>query len=181
MFAALERGEHQLLRKIYREQRAAFLKWVGAQSDFNEEEQVNFFQDVVILFYKSVLAGHLDHKNNDIKGHLLSIGKSLLDKRYSASSEEQEVVKKQPPTGVEQWSKELFYEQDHHFRLLQQIMSQLSAKCQQLLLLRFYHNHSGDNLEKVCGCADPASSHHLRQRCLEKLRSLVRESWSKLS
>lgn len=179
--AALRRGEHQLLRQIYREYRPAFFKWASQRSNLGEDDLADLFQDAVIILYKNAQAGKLEVLKSSLKTYLFGIGKRLLYERYRAQAKAPLGEDALPQKEVEAWSIELQYEQDHQSRLLQQLIGQLSAKCQQLLLLHFYHNYSGEALQQVFGYAKPSAVRISRHRCLKKLRSLVKENWSKLS
>ncbi|MEM7573980.1 MAG: sigma-70 family RNA polymerase sigma factor [Bacteroidota bacterium] len=179
--AALSRGEYQLLRQIYREYRSTFFKWASRRSSLGEDDLADLFQDTLLILYKNARAGKLEVLQSRLKTYLFGIGKRLLYERYQAQTKVPPGEDTLPQKEVEEWSIQLQYEQDHQSRLLQQLIGQLSAKCQQLLLLHFYHNYSVEALQRVLGYTKPEAVRVSRHRCSKKLRSLVKENWSKLS
>ncbi len=140
------------------------------------EDIEDMFQDAVFIFYKKALKGDLDN-NSDVGSYLYTVTKNLWVNKMQRDNKSisydnlvtEETVEETP------YSQLISEEKEKNIRA---VFAQLGARCEELLIARFYHGMKMKDIVENLGFKNEDSVKTQQYKCKQKLLELAkRHPW----
>lgn len=175
MIKAIKAGDYTIVDQLYEELRTPFVQWLGQHFNAQEQEAVDIFQDVIIIFYKNITSGKVERLNSRVKTYLFAIGKYIWLKRFR-KKQKIASLEELPDISYEGWDLTLIkdIEQEGQRIQLQNALQKLGQPCRELLVLAFFHNHSTEALQHRFGYKSADVVRTKKYRCINQLKGLLK-------
>lgn len=172
--ALLKQKNEEIIRRIYEENKEAFLLFVR-QYGLPDEEVQDIYQEMMVALYEHAVKGKLEQLKTPLRTYLFAIGKYMVYARLKKAGN----IVKLSEFDTAEWSEFAWpYEElvDKRVLALQQSLKQLGEKCRQLLIRYYYHNLTMKVIaaEMEYENADVVKS--LKARCMKQLKSILNSS-----
>lgn len=171
----IKAGNDALVDQLYENYRGAFIQWLNQHFKATEHEAIDIFQDAIIIFYRNIISGKVDHLNSSIKTYLFAIGKHLWLKRFH-KKQRTSYIEELPDISYEGWDTKIIQtiESADQRARLERALNQLGDKCKQLLVLAYFHQYSTEALQHEFDYNSPDVVRTKKYRCLNQLRKLLK-------
>lgn len=175
----IREGERAFLNGLFRDYWPAFLAFLTKSFGITEEEVREIYVRSFTTFYYNIRDGKLSPPlQSRLKTYLFGIGKNYAMKQYGSAyrermvhTDELESVQKafQQPDVVD------YYEYSWQRQLVQKLLDRIGDPCKELLLLSFVREFADEAIMERLDIPSPVAVRQRRFRCLEKLRSMVKD------
>ncbi len=166
-------GDEQVVVELYNEYKEEFIKWSGFRFQFNRDDALDVFQDVVISFYENVRAGKLQQIDYKLKTYLFAVGKNMILNRIKYNQRfDQHADPVDRVTTYNTAAREIEVTDRH--KVIMEHLSSLGEPCQSILRMFFYQGYTMEAIAHNLKYknADVVKSQKLR--CMKELRKKVK-------
>ncbi len=164
---------NQALTTLYQDNfpaiRALILKNSG-----NLEDAEDIFQDGLIALYEQV-NNQTFKETSSIKTYLYAICRNLWMKRLRKSSTKNEILGQEVDFAETDILPLDLMIADEESETLADLLGQIGADCQRVLLLYYYERKRMQEIAKVMGFANEQVAKNKKNRCLKKLKELAKK------
>lgn len=175
--SALRDGQAGILEDLYDQFRPDFLSWAGKRFRATPGDLEDAWQDAVVVFYEKVMSGRLTTLSCTVRTYLFAVGyKRLLKnyrkvRRYLWLDAIDKALKNSPELALIDLDDRWEEERD----LLLAAMEQISPRCRELLLERYFEEKSINDLMQHFEYASHNSVSVTLANCLAKLKRIIQE------
>ena len=136
----------------------------------------DFIQDAIILFYEKVKDGALSLDIN-IRGYLKKVvTHKLMDKNRKNKRFSNGELFDFGSLRDEATPYDILHEKEEQ-QFAKELMNELGASCQKILLLSIYRNHSMKEIAMEMGFQNDQIARNKKSRCLKRLRAIIKKSY----
>lgn len=166
----LKKQDEKVIRDIYNEYRPGFLLYANRYK-LGKEQILDVYQDAIIALCENAQKGHLDNLSSSIKTYLFSIGKYMIfnilkTKKRDTNFENIENLNLE-------WDDYSIERKDKEIQDLQNALSQLGEKCQEILKLFYYQEESLDVITENMQYENKNVAKSQKSRCLKQLKEIL--------
>ncbi len=174
--------EDQCLRALYERERPKFRSFV-LQNKGREDDASDLLQESIIVFYEQVKQGKFRGESS-ISTYLHSIARRKWINRLKRKGVEQRFIdnlkaeseadKKHSPHNLDESYPEIMDEDDKDEKSkLQLAMEKLDPKCREILELKWYQNHTMEEVAEIMGFKNEQNARNKHYKCKNKLRDIL--------
>lgn len=180
IISSLRDGQPGILEDLYDQFRPAFLAWAGKRFRTTPGDLEDAWQDAVVVFYEKVMSGRLTALNCTVRTYLFAVGYKRLLKNYRKINRFlwQDAVDKALKNNPELALIDLDDIWEEERDLLLAAMEQISPRCRDLLLKRYYEEKSIEELMQHFEYASHNSVSVTLANCLANLKKIIQEKSS---
>jgi RNA polymerase sigma factor (sigma-70 family) len=135
------------------------------------EEAKDIFQDALVILYEKIVADKLSVQIS-YDAYLVGISKHLWLKKFKSDSKE---IFSEAELHEETSIPDDFFAEDKHENRLLSLLEHTGKRCLDLLRSFYYDNVSLKDISKTFGFSNERSATVQKHKCIEKIRSTVRE------
>ncbi len=175
LFEGIKNGTIACIEELYSSYRSAFLTWGAKHFDANRHDLEDAWQETVIVFFEMVKSGKLNTPPLNLKTYLFAIGKHKLLNTYRKSKKIE--LRNSFDHEVEDDFERIAHEEsswDHKMNGIQIALSELSEKCRDHLIKRYYLRHTIEEIQKSENLGSTNVVSASISRCLKGLKQLIR-------
>ncbi|MCB0631660.1 MAG: sigma-70 family RNA polymerase sigma factor [Saprospiraceae bacterium] len=175
----IREGDRSFLNQLFQDYWPSFLAFLTKSFGMPEEDVREIYTRSFTTFFYNIKDGKLvPPLQSRLKTYLFGIGKNYAMKKFGSAYEERMVhtdemedVQKafQQPDVVD------YYEYDWQRNLVEKLLNRIGEPCKELLLLSFVREFADDAIMDRLDIPSAVAVRQRRFRCLEKLRSMVKE------
>ncbi len=172
-------GDHQMMEKVYFLYRNEFVSWSKGKFGISEDDALDHYQDTLTIFFEKVMNGSVTSIASSLKTYLFGIGKNRvlqqfdergrMDRHSDGLAEHYQFIAEDPDAS-------LFFEEAKKQTI--RIFSAIGEGCKEILRLFYFEKRSMSEIAEIMGHKSEAVSRTTKKRCLEKIRSEVKEPLS---
>lgn len=172
IISAIKAGTPGIIENLYDLYRAEFLSWAGRKFIATPGDIEDGWQDAIIAFYEKVLFGEMPELHCSLKTFLFAIGNKKLLKNHRV--QERFNFKDDEYFGALDMAELAGFETEHPWEAerekLQVAMQQISSRCRELLVERYYHGRSIAELMNIFEYASENVVSVSLTNCMKKLK-----------
>ena len=161
----VKREGSSALRKVYEDNRTAFLQWLMIKYKCDGELAKDIYQQAIVLFYENCLNEKITG-NSSVRTYLCGIGKN---KYYEAVRSQQ----KESKLKAEDLEPAMGFPEESLSKV-ETALQLLGEPCRSLLIQFYYHQRSIEQLAETFQYKNVGSAKNQKFKCLERLRKLVK-------
>jgi len=168
-------GDQLVLRKIYDENREAFIKF-SRKYNIEKYDAIDIYQDAIIVLYENIANGKISDLNSKVSTYLFAIGKYKIFQMHRDNSkveltnefflEDENVY-----LDVNLYNEKLTNQQD----LLNKYFSQLGNRCKEILKLFYYEGYTLDEIINILNYSDKKVLKSQKSRCMRQLKDWIKK------
>ena len=175
LFEEIRSGNIGSIEALYAGYRTSFLKWGKGQFQSNQHDLEDAWQETVIVFFEQVKTGKLITPPANLKTYLFAIGKhKLLNAHRKIKKMELRTLFDHE---VEDDFDRIVHEEstwEHKMKGVQIAFAELSEKCRDHLIKRYYLHHTLEEIQKSENFGSVNVVSASISRCLKSLKQLIR-------
>ncbi len=164
-------GGNEELGMVYKKYRTEFLQWIRRDYACSQDDALDIYQRVTIVFYDNIKSGKLQHLVSSVKTYLFGIGKNIALETIRKSS-------RTSPIDQEQWLTEKLVDDDDStsdeemFTRAREALKKLGQPCQELIELFYYQRKSMEEISRMMGYKNSETAKNQKCKCMARLRKL---------
>jgi RNA polymerase sigma-70 factor (ECF subfamily) len=174
IFEQLRKDPDEVLVKLYGQYRKEFLSWAYKTYAVLEEDSTDCFQDAMIIFYRNIKSGKLNHLNSSIKTYLFSIGKNLLFRKFKDKSRHLPLTDSiYRETDSDNFEFPELYSGNSIENVIAAMVSKLKDPCKSILKYFYYRGFSMDEIAEEMNYKNAQTVKAQKVRCIKELQGLI--------
>lgn len=166
----LKQEDEKTIRDIYNEYRPGFLLFAN-RYNLGQDRTLDVYQDAIIALCENAQKGHLDELSSSLKTYLFSIGK------YMIFAELRKNKKKIDYENIEdfqtEWIEYSEERNDEEIKMLRKSLTQLGAKCQEILKLFYFQEKNLDEITNLMEYENKNVAKSQKSRCIRRLKEII--------
>ncbi|WP_088655653.1 RNA polymerase sigma factor [Geofilum rhodophaeum] len=167
---ALQKGDREILGKIYLHHREGFLRYAQRYA-LPEEELRDIYQDSIIALYENVRQGKLEGLKSSLKTYLYAIGKyKILARLKNSAVSTSELMVEPLADGPEPLETSAAEERQQK---LQRAYEQLGPRCREILRRFYYEAQKLEEIREALDYPNRDTVKAQKSRCLKQLKEIV--------
>ena len=168
-------GDQLVLRKIYDENREAFIKF-SRKYNVERYDAIDIYQDAIIVLYENIANGKITDLKSKVSTYLFAIGKYKIFQMHRDNSKvelssELHLKEENIYLDVNLYNEKLTNRQN----LLNKYYSQLGKRCKEILKLFYYEGYTLDEIINILKYSDKNVLKSQKSRCMRQLRDWIKE------
>lgn len=168
-------GDQLVLRKIYDENREAFIKF-SRKYNVERYDAIDIYQDAIIVLYENIANGKITDLKSKVSTYLFAIGKYKIFQMHRDNSKvelssELHLEEENIYLDVNLYNEKLTNRQN----LLNKYYSQLGKRCKEILKLFYYEGYTLDEIINILKYSDKNVLKSQKSRCMRQLRDWIKE------
>ncbi|MCC5930412.1 MAG: sigma-70 family RNA polymerase sigma factor [Cyclobacteriaceae bacterium] len=166
-------GNDKLLDALYTNYRREFVAWALREFKADQQTAIDIWQDCVVIFYESVIAGRIDTLNSTLKTYLFAIGKNILLKKHKwelRHNEIEETMLEDMSFMEYNWQHE---QQEEKIQLVESALSGLGDPCRQILHQYYYQRRSVEEIARSLGYNNSDTAKNMKYKCMQRLKKVL--------
>ena len=168
-------GDQLILRKIYDENREAFIKF-SRKYNIERYDAIDIYQDAIIVLYENIANGKITDLKSKISTYLFAIGKYKIfqlhrDNSKVELSSELHLEEENIYLDVNLYNEKLTNRQ----KLLNKYYSKLGKRCKEILKLFYYEGYTLDEIINILKYSDKNVLKSQKSRCMKQLKDWIKE------
>lgn len=176
----IKKNDQEALKKIYLENRIAFIHFLKKKHDANQEDALEVYQFAILRFYDNIIQDKLTTLSSSIKSYLFAIGKNVWReqqriKQKTHYTADQQILQYILTENNDQLTLETLQEKEYHYKKLAKNLNETGATCKKLLEAFYYENKSMADIAHELGFKNSNVAKTKKRKCLNKLKTLMEE------
>ncbi len=168
-----------MIENLYDLYRPDFLSWAGRRFLATPGDIEDGWQDAVVIFYENVLSGKITEiEKCNLKTFLFAIGNNKLLKNYERKK--RLLLPGNLDKILQEHAQNMKFDFDDALEekreRLRAGMDQLSPRCSELLIQRYYHQKDITELKEIFQYASENTVSVTINKCIEKLEKILRNN-----
>jgi RNA polymerase sigma-70 factor (ECF subfamily) len=169
------KDENKALRQLYAENRSSCIQWLTSKGNVQLEDAKEIFQTAVIVLYDNVKSGKLTELSSSIQTYLIGICKNKAFELYRRKKKTS--LTDEFPTIAAYMDEEIENKQELELKVKQMntAMNGLGDPCRSILQFFYYKRKSMDDITKLMGYKNVATTKNLKYKCVKRLQSAIKQ------
>jgi len=175
MLASIREGNQRVMEEVYFKHRKEFVSWSIGKFGISEDDALDHYQDTLTIFFEKVMNGSITEIESTLKTYLFGIGKNRVRQQFDVSGRKEKYQE-----GLAEHYRFLaeddqadVYEEVRDKTL--QLFDEIGEGCKEILRLFYYEKRSMSEIAYIMGHKSEGVSRTTKKRCLEKIRSKVKD------
>ena len=171
----IKSGNEEVYYSLYKLHRSDFLRWAGFQYSISEDDAKDIYQNLFIIFYRNINDGKLTSLTSDVKTYLFGIGRHLLLNHLKKSNRMVTLSEDEMINGYTD-PFEMTHHKDHNKKVVEEYLSKLPAKEQEILRLYYIDELDMKTIAKKMGYKNADVAKKKKYEVFKKLTALVKNN-----
>ena len=171
----IKSGDQIVLRKIYDENRDAFVKF-SRKYNVEKYDALDIYQDSIIILYDNIVNGKIIDLSSKISTYLFAIGKYRIfqlhrDNKKTELTNNLHLEEENIYLDVNLHSEKLTKQQ----KLLKQYFPMLGNRCKEILKLYYFEGYNLDEITEILDYSDKKVLKSQKSRCVRQLKDWIKK------
>jgi RNA polymerase sigma factor (sigma-70 family) len=163
-------NENEALNKLYLSYKEETVNWLQREFLCSQDEAMDIFQMVVVIFYDNVVTAKLTYLTSDIKTYLFGIARNKALELIRSKKKESDLFQN------DIWVKYTIEEEpgvsEENVQRASIALDKLGNPCKSLLMLFYYEQKKMEEISQTLGYKNVDTAKNQKYKCLKRLQTL---------